>query len=487
MSMSSSANQSPAPLSKTVVWLVCIMASIGFAFDIYELLMLPLILDSAIGSLTQGKMVPGSEDYVRWARTLFFVPAFVGGVFGLLGGYLTDYWGRRRVLTYSILLYAFAAFAAGFTTNLYQLLICRCLVFVGVCVEFVAAVAWLAELFSDPKQREKVLGFTQAFSSLGGILVALSAGLCAYLAQRQLVPAIYGVHEAWRYTLISGVIPALPLIFIRPFLPESPAWQIKKTAGTLKRPNILELFSPQLAKTTIVTTLMFAASYGIAFGAIQQLPQILKAPVGGHKEILAVGKAAVAEAKEKAAQDGKPELTEQQIKAIARTANDGAAAEVASMQEMGGLVGRVAFALVALLALTRRDLFRLFSWPALIFVPVFFWWISTSLQEESLDTIRWGIFIAGFLTVAQFSFWGNYIPLVFPVHLRGTGESFAANIGGRIIGTFAAFLTLTLSESKPPNPAQIAVVGACVAGGYALVGAVLSFFLPEPGPEAEEA
>ncbi len=155
--------------------------------------------------------------------------------------------------------------------------------FVGVCVEFVAAVAWLAELFSDPKQREKVLGFTQAFSSLGGILVALSAGLCAYLAQRQLVPAIYGVHEAWRYTLISGVIPALPLIFIRPFLPESPAWQIKKTAGTLKRPNILELFSPQLAKTTIVTTLMFAASYGIAFGAIQQLPQILKAPVGGHK------------------------------------------------------------------------------------------------------------------------------------------------------------------------------------------------------------
>ena len=40
-----------------------------------------------------------------------------------------------------------------------------------------------------------------------------------------------------------------------------------------------------------------------------------------------------------------------------------------------------------------------------------------------------GIFVAGLLTVAQFSFWGNYLPLVYPVHLRGTGESFAANIG----------------------------------------------------------
>lgn len=66
--------------------------------------------------------------------------------FGLLGGYLTDYLGRRRVLTFSILLYAFAAFAAGsLAETLPQLLFFRCLVFiVGVCVEFVAAVAWLA-------------------------------------------------------------------------------------------------------------------------------------------------------------------------------------------------------------------------------------------------------------------------------------------------------------------------------------------------------
>ena len=57
-----------------------------------------------------------------------------------------------------------------------MLLFFRCTTFIGVCVEFVAAVAWLAELFADPHQREKVLGYTQAFSSIGGLLVAVANG-----------------------------------------------------------------------------------------------------------------------------------------------------------------------------------------------------------------------------------------------------------------------------------------------------------------------
>ena len=64
-----------------------------------------------------------------------------------------------------------------------MLLVLRCFVFIGVCVEFVAAVAWLAELFPEPKRREKVLGYTQAFSSLGGLLVATANGLCVTYAR----------------------------------------------------------------------------------------------------------------------------------------------------------------------------------------------------------------------------------------------------------------------------------------------------------------
>ena len=483
-----------------IQWLICAIAAIGFAFDIYELLMLPLIIKPAIAALSAplveqlvaGGMprpqamalwVPGGAEYVSWARTLFFVPAMVGGVFGLLGGYLTDLLGRRRVLTFSILLYALSAFAAGFVTSLEQLLVLRCAVFVGVCVEFVAAVAWLAELFDDPKQRERVLGYTQAFSSVGGILVAGANVTAAAIATS--LPAIHGGHEAWRYTLISGVIPALPLIAIRPFLPESPAWAAKRAAGQLRRPSIAELFRPALARTTLVTTIVFAASYGIAFGAIQQLPQILGAPNRGHVEVLAVASAARQQAIAEATAKGQPAPPEPVLRRIGANATDQTVATVSSWQEMGGLAGRAVFALIAAWAITRRSLLRLFQIPALIFVPLLFVWISSNLATpDSLTWIKVGIFVAGFFTVAQFSFWGNYIPLVFPLHLRGTGESFAANIGGRVIGTAAAWFTLTFSESRPPDPAKIAMVGAIVAGLYALVGALATQWLPEPSTDA---
>src|SRR5438128_88374 len=170
----------PARLT-TVQWLICVIAAIGFAFDIYELLMLPLIIRPALSEL--GGIQPGTPDFTKWFSLLFYVPAVAGGVFGLLGGYLTDRLGRRAVLTWSILLYAFAAFAAGYSTSLPMLLFFRCLVFIGVCVEFVAAVAWLAELFDDPKRREGVLGFTQAFSSFGGLLVAVANGMAVSWAQ----------------------------------------------------------------------------------------------------------------------------------------------------------------------------------------------------------------------------------------------------------------------------------------------------------------
>ena len=79
-----------------VQWLICGIAAIGFAFDIYELLMLPLIARPALMEL--GGIRPGTQEFTTWISLLFYVPAVAGGIFGLLGGYLTDRLGRRRVL-----------------------------------------------------------------------------------------------------------------------------------------------------------------------------------------------------------------------------------------------------------------------------------------------------------------------------------------------------------------------------------------------------
>ena len=433
------------PLTRTQ-WLICVIAAIGFAFDIYELLMLPLIIGPALRDLIHA--APGTPVYTQWAGLLFWLPAIAGGIFGLIGGYLTDRLGRRRVLVWSILIYAFSAFAAGFSTNIWQFLIFRCTTWIGVCVEFVAATAWLAELFANPKQREKVLGYTQAFSSVGGILVTGANWLCVQYGQS--LPAIYGTHEAWRYTLMSGVIPALPLIFIRPFLPESPAWQQKRAAGTLRRPSLAAIFSPELRRTTIVTAVMFGMAYGAAFGAIQQMPRIV------------------------------PGLAE--VASLARPVQQQVAASVQWWQEIGGLAGRLALALLVLVIISRRTLLRVFQLPGLLVVPLVFW----MAPADSVASAKVGMFFAGFFTVAQFSFWGNYLPRVYPTHLRGTGEGFAANVGGRILGTSFAYITVSVLAPMMPGPpfVQLATASACVALFVYIVGFLFSFFLPEPKSEA---
>jgi len=433
----------PARLTP-VQWLICAIAAIGFAFDTYVVLMLPLIVGPALSELTHA--APGTPQFTHWTGILFWVPAIAGGLFGLLGGYLTDRLGRRRVLVWSILIYAFSVLAAGFCTNIWQFIVLRSTAFIGICVEFVAAVAWLAELFPDPKQRERVLGYTQAFSSLGGVLVATANSLSATYAQS--LPAIYGGHEVWRYTLISGLLPAIPLIVIRPFLPESPAWQRQHAAGAIKRPSLAAIFSPELRRTTIVTTLMFAMSYGAAFGAIQQMPQIVR----GVSEVAA----------------------------LARPLQQRVAADVQSWQEIGGLVGRTLLAMLVIVVVSRRRLLRIFQIPGLIVVPLVFW----LAPGWDVPMLKAGMFAAGLCTVAQFSFWGNYLPRMYPTHLRGTGEGFAANVGGRMIGTGFAFVAAQLSStlSGPPH-VQLAKSAAIVAAFVYVCGLALSTVLPEPKQE----
>ncbi len=430
------------PALTPLQWTICGVAALGFAFDTYELLMLPLIVRPALADL----LGAGSNSLAvnSWVGTLQYVPAVAGGIFGLIGGYLTDLFGRRRVLVWSILIYAFAALAAGFTTSVYWLLFWRCCTFVGVCVEFVAAVAWLAELFHDPVQRERVIGYTQAFGSFGGVMVTGAYYLA--VTYGHFLPEIHGDHHAWRYTLMSGVIPAIPLMLIRPFLPESPAWQEKKRAGTLRRPSFAALFTPEFRRTTIVTTVMMAAVYATAFGAIQQMPRVV------------------------------PGL--QQVRSLPSMAQEQTVSVVQGFQEAGGLAGRVLLAYLAAIIVSRRRLLHVFQFPGIVLLPLVF----LLVPSVGLPLAQWGIFIVGLTTIAQMSFWGNYLPRVYPTHLRGTGESFAANVGGRMIGTFAALVTVQLVNVMPGGTVPIRLAYACALVGTVayVINLVASFWLPEP-------
>ena len=315
-----------------VQWVICGVATLGFAFDTYVLLMAPLVVGPALGKLAG--LRPGTAEFNRWFGLLFYVPALAGGAFGLIGGYLTDLLGRRRILVWSMLLYAFSALAAGFSTSLEMLLVLRSTTFIGVCVEFVAA-------------------------------------------------------------------------------------------------------------------LLFGCGFAAAFGAIQQTPQISR----GMSE----------------------------VQALPRAVAEKVAPSVQMWQEMGGLAGRAALAYLAVRIVGRRKLLRIFLVPGVVVIP----FVYLVAANQSLAMLKWGIAVAGFLTVAQFSFWGNYLPRVYPTYLRGTGESFAANVGGRMVGTSAALLTATLANVMPGAgaSARLAAAAAVVGTAVYVIALVASFWLPEPSQE----
>lgn len=554
-------------------WLILIVAAIGFLFDTYELLLLPLIAAPAIAEILQ--VPPNNPLVTDWVGRLLWMAALSGGVFGLLGGWLIDRLGRKTVLALSIAIYSLSPVAAAFSTSLNWFIFFRCATFVGVCIEFVAAITWLAELFPDKGRKEKVLGWTQAFASVGGLFVTgVNGWILKHAASLPAlpIPEPFNAHADWRYTLITGLLPAIPIALLLPFVPESQVWLEKRRAGTLKRPSFAALFSPEFRRTTLVTAALSACAYGIAFGALQLTPTRI---VPGLKD-LAGQQAILRPLQEEATQlnklldevrprfdqscaevtglrelSGKRAKVRIAMRAGQKTASDPSAdtaAKAAVMtqltgltnqltqldsdlsqlttakpeakkalldrekilgqlganrakqegpdkiiktrgkdvqlwQETGGLLGRIALAVLLTAAISKGMLLRIFQLPGLIVLPLTYAW----LFQEQPAFFQWGVAIAGFLTVAQFSYFGEYLPRVFPLHLRGTGGSFATNVGGRMLGTSAAFVTTSLVAPMlgGKGPTQVAMAAAIVGTAMFALGLVLSFLLPEPKAEKQ--
>lgn len=539
-------------------WLVLAVAAIGFLFDTYELLMTPLVGVPAIAELL--KLPPNHPSVTEWMGRMLWMTALCGGVFGLIGGWLIDRFGRKRILALSIFAYALSPFAAAYSRTLPAFVFFRCTTFVGVCVEFIAAITWLAELF--PHNREKVLGWTQAFASLGGILVTAVAAwinLNSASLPALTLPEAFNPHASWRYILMTGLLPAIPIALALPFVPESQIWKEKRLAGTLRRPSFGELFAPELRRTTLITAALSACAYAAAFGALQittrsivpglpelkgkqaelaplraeagklnaELDEIMPAFRDATQAIPALNGVVADRAKNRIAfraaikagnsnqvatlagefkqlgakldeltaskPEAKRSITNRE--AILKSLGDNREKQqplqsailaqgehVQLRQETGGLVGRILLAILVVSIASSRTLLRVFVMPGLIVLPVTYFW----LYHQSGSLFSMGIFLCGLLVVAQFSYFGEYLPKVFPLHLRGTGGSFATNVGGRMIGTSAAFLTTNIIApmfAERPGADHYAMAAGLVGTGVFVLAFIFSFLLPEPTKE----
>ena len=541
----------------TTQWLIITIAAIGFLFDTYELLMTPLVGVPAIAELLQ---VPANNPLVtKWTGNMLWLSALCGGVFGLLGGWLIDRFGRKRIMALSIFVYSLSPVAAAFSTTLGWFIFFRCTTFIGVCVEFVAAITWLAELFPEKRRKEIVLGSTQAFASVGGLLVTgVNVWVIAHANSLPALPLpeIFNAHGAWRYLLFTGLVPAILIGFLLPFVPESQIWRERRQAGTLKRPSFGALFAPELRRVTLVTALLSACAYAAAFGALQltplrvapglpelaeqrtalrplqadasQLNTNLLAAMPAFQQAVAdvpgLAELAAQRAKVRIAQraarkaDNKELLTtlgarfsqletnfvqlteskpdakkavverEKILKLLGDnrdlqepfdTAVKARGNSIQLYQELGGLIGRIILAVLLLVAITRRNLLRLFLVPGLVLFPITY----LVLYHQSADAMQWGILLCGLMVVAQFSYFGEYLPKVFPLHLRGTGGSFATNVGGRMIGTSAAFLTTNIIAPMVGAKTtfdSVAIAAGIVGTAVFIIALAATFFLPEP-------
>ncbi|HET9447468.1 MAG TPA: MFS transporter [Steroidobacteraceae bacterium] len=423
-------------------WLVCAVAGVGFLFDTYEIVVQGLVVRPALLDMTGWEA--GSPQFNRWVGWILYFPFLAGGIAGLLGGYLTDRFGRRQMLVASIVLYGVATAAAAYATSPAELLFWRCVTIVGVCTEWIAATAWIAELFDDRRRRDAALGFTQAMAGIGVFLVAVVYYLG--VTYGHLLPAIQQSHSGWRYALLFGALPVLPVLLARLRLPESPRWLQLHASGALHRPAFRELFQPELRRITIVSSMMVASIYGMAFGVILHLPRIVPG-LDGVRDL--------------------PRMQQEQSISLVHLVGD-----------IGSVIGRFALAFLAITLLTRRQVWRAFLLPGMILFPALF----AVAPYVDVTVLAAGALLAGIALNGQLNFIGNYLPLVYPARLRGTGESFAISVGGRIIGTSTSFITPWLANFTPGDNAssKLAFAAAAMAVVACILALVTSQFLVEP-------
>jgi hypothetical protein len=247
--------------------------------------------------------------------------------------------------------------------------------------------------------------------------------------------------------------------------------------------------------------MLSACAYGIAFGALQLTPLRI-APglpelTAQNKELAPLRKEAKAlnEAFDKTQPDS-PERKEirqklrdnkklmdpldKQVKDVGNN--------VQFFQEIGGLIGRILLACLIIFGISRVMLLKVFQIPALLMIPLTYF----ILYKYGGTNFYLAYGVCGLLTVAQFSYFGEYLPKVFPLHLRGTGGSFATNVGGRMIGTSMAVVTTTLvapylaGGSDKVTPIMMAQAAGYVATTIAVLAFFIGFFLPEPKGEVQD-
>lgn len=205
---------------------VVLSSFLGWTLDAFDFFILVFVLKDI------AKEFSTPVSHVAIAITLTLAMRPVGA---LLFGRLADRFGRRPLMMINIAAYSILEFASGFAPSLFVLLVLRALFGIAMGGEWGIGSALAMESVA-PRARGLVSGILQVGYPTGYLLASLVFGL-------------FYQDIGWRGLLMVGVLPALLVLYIRHYMPESEVWQAMRTkpkqslGSVLKREWKLALYA----------------------------------------------------------------------------------------------------------------------------------------------------------------------------------------------------------------------------------------------------
>lgn len=399
-------------------WLVLAIASAGWAFDAFEGQLFNITRSQLLADLLGAG--DQSQAVRLWGDRFLAIFLLGGTLGGVVFGSLADRFGRKPIMSLTILFYSIFSGLTFFATDLWHVAFLRFFVALGVGGEWAVAAALVAEVFPS-RARAHASGIFHSTSVLGTWLAALAGIL---------------VGTQWRDAYVIGVIPALLVLWVRASVREPERWQ---RTGVEQRPrgSFRELFgTPRWRNSAILGLLLAAVGLGTFWGVIvagQDLTADLLIRLGKPKE----------------------------------EAQQSAKFAYGIVQALGGGLGLLAFGPLAE-RLGRRGAFALMHVAAFIIVPITCYVPQTYAQQLMI------LPIFGFCTLSIHAGYAIYFPELFPDHLRATGAGVCFN-GGRLV----AASILVLSGELKALPGMSLQLAVSILGSLFLLGLVVLIFLPE--------
>jgi MFS family permease len=222
---------------------ILLMCWSGWVFDFYDLILYTFLL------IPIKKELDFTDVQVSVVLGASLAATAIGGI---IFGVLSDRYGRKNVLQWTILTYSIGTFFSGFSTNIWMLLIFRIITGLGVGGEWGTGQTYIGETF-PAKVRGRYGAFMQTGAPVG---IALASVIGGYIS-----PEI-----GWRACFFVSLLPAILVLFIRRKLPESDIWlerkrQVSEQIGVKplsdqKENKFLMLFSPQYRKIFILALIL---------------------------------------------------------------------------------------------------------------------------------------------------------------------------------------------------------------------------------------